>query len=324
MPAATAPVGVEAARADGSKSTRARGGQHGREDRVARLLTLESTASAADPCPQIPESFVDPTRIVKLARELKPVPGGAAAVADAPDGEPAAPAALPESATYTPPAVVERRVAASRENWWDFGPHVAQAARRLGLLEAPRKAFVGDGAENNWTLPQRFFGSVVAILDFIHALSYVLAAALAGRPFAAGWPIHVRWIGWVWEGHVERMIAELAQRQAELGTPAKGESETSPRSMVSQALTYLQNHKDKMRYDTYRCAGLPITSSLMESLRKQINQRVKGTEKFWIEEGAEAVLQRRADVLSDDQPLAAFWQRRQDRQTGQRPYQMAA
>jgi hypothetical protein len=47
---------------------------------------------------------------------------------------------------------------------------------------------------------------------------------------------------------------------------------------------------------------------------------VKGTEKFWSEEGAEALSQLRADQLSDDQPLEAFWQRRQDAATGQRRY----
>jgi hypothetical protein len=31
-----------------------------------------------------------------------------------------------------------------------------------------------------------------------------------------------------------------------------------------------------MKYDAYRQDGLPITSSLMESAVKQINQRVKG------------------------------------------------
>jgi len=51
-----------------------------------------------------------------------------------------------------------------------------------------------------------------------------------------------------------------------------------------------------------------------------VNQRVKGTEKFWSEEGAEAILQLRADYLSDDQPLEAFWQRRQAEATGQRRY----
>jgi hypothetical protein len=40
--------------------------------------------------------------------------------------------------------------------------------------------------------------------------------------------------------------------------------------------------------------------------RKEL-ERVKGTEKFWCEQGAEAILQLRADLLSDDQPLDVFW-----------------
>jgi len=63
-----------------------------------------------------------------------------------------------------------------------------------------------------------------------------------------------------------------------------------------------------------------MTSSLMESVVKQVNQRVKGTEKFWSEDGAEAILQVRADSLSDAQPLEAFWERRQAQATGQRRY----
>ena len=62
----------------------------------------------------------------------------------------------------------------------------------------------------------------------------------------------------------------------------------------------------------------------MESAVKQINQRVKGTEKFWTEQGAEAMLQLRADLRSDDQPLDAFWQRRQQQTSGQRPYRRVA
>jgi len=57
---------------------------------------------------------------------------------------------------------------------------------------------------------------------------------------------------------------------------------------------------------------------------KQVNQRVKGTEKFWSEAGGEALLQLRADHLSDGEPLAAFWQRRQAAATGQRRYRRSA
>ncbi|MFO0930748.1 MAG: hypothetical protein U0736_27580 [Gemmataceae bacterium] len=63
---------------------------------------------------------------------------------------------------------------------------------------------------------------------------------------------------------------------------------------------------------------------MMESTVKQMNQRVKGTEKFCCGEGAEAIVQLRADYLSDDQPLADFFERRQQNATGQRPYRRPA
>jgi hypothetical protein len=299
-------------------------GKHWREDKAALLLTVDSKVSAADPCPEIPETFVDPTRILKLARELHAVAAGQDGVV-----EPEAEAATADEEAagevrYTPPTIVKRQVVASRRRWPDFAPLVAQAAQAAGLLGADRRAFVADGSDNNWAIQRRYFGSWTPIIDFIHVLSYVFAAATAGRKFAEGWPVYVRWITWLWQGQVAQVIAELAQRQAELGTPEPADGETSPRCLVAEALTYLQNHKDKMRYDEYRRQGLPITSSHVESLLKQINQRVKGTEKFWSEKGAEAILQLRADILSDDRPLDGFWERRQAGETGQRRCKRAA
>ena len=295
---------------------------HWREDKVALLLTMTSAVSAADPCPDIPAAFLDVVRIPKLARQLKKSgPAAEDAVADTDEPEAAA-EALQEGA-YRPPQVVSRQLVASRGRWPAFAPLVAAAAWALAFQGAARRAFVGDGSANNWKLQRRFFGSFVPILDFIHALSYVFAAAMAGRPFAAGWACYQEWIRWVWQGQVGRVLAALQARQQELGLPAGGEAETSPRQVVAKALTYLENHQDKMKYDEYRRAGLPITSSLMESAVKQINQRVKGSEKFWSEAGSEAVLQLRADQLSDGEPLDAFWQRRQAAATGQRRYRRA-
>src|SRR5205085_2844142 len=44
---------------------------HWREDKVGLLATMTSTAGTADPCPDLPAHFVDPLRILKLAREIK-------------------------------------------------------------------------------------------------------------------------------------------------------------------------------------------------------------------------------------------------------------
>ncbi|MBI1916298.1 MAG: histidine kinase [Planctomycetes bacterium] len=72
----------------------------------------------------------------------------------------------------------------------------------------------------------------------------------------------------------------------------------------------------RMNYPEYRRLGLPISSAPVESVIKQINRRVKGSEKFWLEQGAEAVLQVRAAYLSEDGRAERYWQR-------PRPYRRA-
>ncbi len=76
-----------------------------------------------------------------------------------------------------------------------------------------------------------------------------------------------------------------------------------------------------MDYPGYRRSGLPVTSSLAESLVKQVSQRVKGTEKFWNDGPlGQAILQIRAAVISDGdrlphwirhRPISPFSPRRQ-------------
>ena len=150
------------------------------------------------------------------------------------------------------------------------------------------------------------------------------ASASAGRSEQEGWALFVRWITWVWRGEVARVIAELALRQQEIGVPSEADGPTSIQRIVSGALTYLQNQQSRMNYSKYRQQGLPITSSHIESTVKLLNHRVKGTEKFWSESAAEALLQLKADSLSDTAPLELFWHHRLARMTGCRPKKTAA
>ena len=79
------------------------------------------------------------------------------------------------------------------------------------------------------------------------------------------------------------------------------------RKIVATTIGYLENNRSRMNYPEYRRAGLPVTTAWMESLVKQINDRVKGTEMFWNNpEGAEAILQVRAAALSDDDRLGKY------------------
>lgn len=146
---------------------------------------------------------------------------------------------------------------------------------------------------------------------------------MAGRSFRDGWNAYADWIQKVWSGKVEEVLVALESRQQELGQPTKDDPETSPPQIIATTIGYLQTHKDRMRYDVYRCAGLPLTSCHVESMVKLFNRRVKGTEKFWSETGAEAVLQLRADYLSETEPLREFWERRQAEATGRRNFRRA-
>lgn len=221
-----------------------------------------------------------------------------------------------------PPKVLARDVVASLANAHAFGKHLAATAWSLGFAKAVLKSFVADGSSTNWGIWERHFKHLefIPILDIIHALTYVYSAAMAGREAAAGAAIYLRWMTWVWQGQVPQVIAELAQRQLELGPPPAIATETDPRKVVAETLTYLTNQQSRMNYPTYRLAGLPITSSWMESTVKQINRRVKGSEKFWTQAGGEDLAQLSADKLCDTAPLAAFWTRRAAQATGLNRY----
>lgn len=288
-----------------------------REVKVGCLLSMISQVSPTDPCPELPRTFVDPGRMREITREIKGFSSDMASLSDAQQ-----PPDLPKLDRPGRPKPLVKSVVATCDTVEEFGPRLTAAAYQRGFHAAPRKAFVADGSETNWGVWRKHFSHYTPILDFIHALTYVYAAAMAGQPTGDGWARYRQWAQWVWSGEVARVIAALKQRQAELGVPNKDETGTA-RSQVAETLRYLTNQQSRMHYADYRRQGLPITSSYIESTVKQINRRMKGTEKFW-STGAEAMLTLVADYLSETPALVKFWQTRPLRQTGMRCYHNAA
>lgn len=287
-----------------------------REMKVGCLWSMTSEVSATDPCPQLPASFVDPERMQKMVREIKGFSG------PEPGAEQKAEAEEPRlDERPGRPEPLARSVVATRHRVDMFGTLLASEAHRRGFAAAPRKAFVADGSEANWGVWQRHFSDYEPILDFIHALTYVYSAAMAGQTAQAGWQAYREWAQWVWSGQVERVIAALEFRQQELGEPTKETPKSAPAAIVATSRGYLQNQQSRMRYPEYRQQGLPITSSYVESTVKQVNRRMKGTEKFW-SQGVEAMLTLVADHLSDTPTLARFWRHRPNRLTGSRCYHL--
>jgi hypothetical protein len=298
---------------------------HWHEYKASCLKVMSSETFEEDPCPDVPPMFLQWERIERLTREIgkkaADVQPGAAPVEPPTAADPPDPPSDAD-ASYEPPKVQSSDVIATRRNCREFGKMLLARAWSLGMLASPRKACVGDGSSWIWGIWQRHFKAFgfVAILDVIHALTYVFAAATAGRPPDEGWQIYRRWITWVWQGEVTRVIGELAARQQQLGPSSETDGPTSVRRIVHDALTYLQNQSAKMNYPEYRKQGLPITSSHIESTVKLLNHRVKGTEKFWSEAGAEALLQLKADTLSDTGHWEKFWRTRPHTMTGTRHY----
>jgi hypothetical protein len=192
---------------------------------------------------------------------------------------------------------------------------LAAEAHERGLDQAPRKAFVGDGQTCNWTAWETYFKphGYIPILDFIHLLSYVYGLAMAvGRNADDGWQLHVQWTTALWSGRAEEVLQQwqsLAEAHG-IGSDA-ALPDNDPRRPIQRGVTYLANNLARVDYPRYRRLGLPITSTLMESLVKEYNLRVKGTEKFWNDpEGAEAILTVRSALLSEDDRFNDFFAHR--------------
>jgi hypothetical protein len=67
-------------------------------------------------------------------------------------------------------------------------------------------------------------------------------------------------------------------------------------------IAYLRKHGEagRLKYPYFRSLGLPIGSGAIESsIRRVINLRLKGNGIFWREENAEAMLQVRAQVITN-------------------------
>jgi hypothetical protein len=291
------------------------------ETKVACCLTLASSQRGSDPQPEPPAKLLDPPRVARLAAELKSH-GGPAATRNEPrtGAERRPPRPKKKKRSWRPRKLV-RTVVATMANSETFGWQMAAEVQRRGLDRAKRKACVCDGQKYNWTLyelhllPWGFIG----ILDFLHLLVYLYGAAQAlhKRDAAAAWEQYEQWLRWAWSGKAKELLASLRGAAKKLGPPPKDAADDDPRSILAETLGYVENNRTRMDYPRYRQMGLPISSAPVESVIKQINRRVKGTEKFWLRGGAEALLQVRAAYLSEDGRAERYWSR-------PRPYARAA
>lgn len=276
--------------------------RHWRETKVACCLTLSSTEKAVDPQPDPPAKFLETVTVARLAAEIKSrkSPGVRRGSSPAPEKKPRR---RVRSRRRRGPQKLVRTVVASLENSDTFGYHVAAEVQRRRLGEARRKACVCDGSNWNWSLfamhllPWGFIG----VLDFVHLVSYLYETAQIGAGAGeTAWVLYERWLRWAWAGQVKLLLADLKRVTKRLGEPPADAKDNDPRKVAAETVGYVTNAQGRMNYAEYRRLGLPVSSAPVESVIKQLNRRVKGTEKFWVSGGAEPMLQVRAAILSED------------------------
>lgn len=328
------PPSVAAVATDGGRIfTRAENAGRGvhdaawKETKIANLTSLSSQPSEVDPHPELPGCFGDKTSVGKLVREIKSIRNEAVDdtaiqgddssaeddeaskplvsppqfAFDRQDDEPDESAFGSKSKSLRPVRLV-RTCVASMCSSDEFGPMVAAEAKRRRFFEAGRRAFLGEGLAWNWTLQKRHFPDFEPIVDFVHPMTYIFEASRVVDSEGDGWALCERWLEASWQGNLTSVLEELRHWQTLHPSPPREKlAKTDGRSIVARAVTYLSNNESRMNYPKYRRAGLPVTSAMVESLIKEFNCRVKGTEKSWNRiHGCEAILQVRNAVLCDD------------------------
>lgn len=289
-------------------------GQAWVDTKVACLVTYQAREHTEDPQPEVPSKLMDRKAVQEICRQMALIHGKSQETTKPRSSESAKTDAerQEEKERIVKPEPLVRTAVATQQKIEEFGWMVAAEAKRRGFYEAPRKAFVGDGG--NWVDP---FGALhfpdwIQVLDFMHGMTHLYGGASAayGKDTREAWDLYKRLVTKMWKGEVGSLIRMLENQVKRIGKPPEKASASDPRKIVELTLQYVRRNAHRMDYPTYRKLRLPISSAPVESLIKQLNQRVKGTEKFWHCNRLEAILQSRAAYLSEDGRAEKFWSER--------------
>lgn len=274
-----------------------------KETKVAHLQIMESQSHPEDPQPEVPNAFVDPHHVKALVNQL----GGYGRTAQECER-----ISLPKQARKTPKKkkdnVLIKSCLATVASAEEFAPIVRNEAKRLEMEKAEHKIFLADGGSPNWIIYEKFFSHWYAALDFVHLVEhlFLVAGAVCKKPKEA-WKLYHNLVTLAWKGKPNKIISILNNHQQRIGIPEKNLAENHPRRILQRTIKYIQDNQNRMDYPAIRKKGLPVSSCRVESLIKQINQRVKASDKFWVIPKLKAVLQIRAAELSTTKQWENFW-----------------
>jgi hypothetical protein len=167
---------------------------------------------------------------------------------------------------------------------------VTAELERRGVAEAAEVVLVGDGAPWIW---EHVAGALplwvrrTETLDWYHLCEHLAQAADGHKDLLE--QLKER----AWVGDTNLLLAQLrALREA-----AGGER----RKVLSNVLKYVLEHRRRMAYQNKRADGYHVGSGSVESVCRQLGNRVKAGGTNWTAPGINAVLHLLADELTDDE-----------------------
>lgn len=175
---------------------------------------------------------------------------------------------------------------------------------------------LADGAAELWSLLLSSLPagcSVTALIDFWHLVEKLAAAALVIHGDESRATLHR------WKKALLRRKGAAGEILEELRASGREYRRHGDSQPVHEAITYIENHGDKMDYASARRRGLPIGSGTVEATCKSlVGTRMKRPGARWKHESGEHVLKLRALAMSDRWE-AAMADLHRRRRTGVRP-----
>lgn len=270
---------------------------------VAHLQIMAPQSSDTDPQPNLPLRFQDEAHVRALVAQL-----GITRNAQT-EEKVTLPAVEQDKTAKKKEEVLLKSCLATMASTDVFASNIRNEVARLGMENAKEKVFLADGGCGNWNIHETFFHHWTPILDFIHLIEHLFKAAEAAesKPPQA-WSLYLKLASLAWKGKPAEILSILQEYQQKLGVFTSDLAKNDPRRTVHNMIHYIQDNQTRMDYASMRRRGLPISSCRVESLVKQVNQRVKASDKFWINPNVEAVLQIRAAELSTTSRWDNFWE----------------
>lgn len=212
---------------------------------------------------------------------------------------------------YQEPRTLLQTCLATLDDVHLFGPRLRAEAERKGLKQAREIVIVSDAGHGLPGLWREHFPGIEWVVDFAHTAGRLSeCAAQACTDQRRRQKLFQRWKGLLFAGKIDKLLSELAERAEACAKRPETPSqlpEESPGCILWTHIFYIENYREHMDYPRYRLRGWPLASGHVEAACKRIGNRMKGANKRWTREGAEAIATVISVRASGDERWAQRW-----------------